>query len=249
MGNKQRVDEWINFNESQLLYHKKQWDSPKESTKAFEIFIRNHLKTTNNVLDLGAGAGAGAATAFIAEKHQNIQFTAADYVNDYLKIGKALSQEKGISNLNFHEMDWFNIEPTDGYDAVISLQTLSWLPEPREPMIQIFENIKPKWIGLTSLFYEGDISCSIEVNEHSNNKKYFYNVYSLPNIERICSSYRYTIKKIEKFDIPFDIDRPNNKDAMGTYTKRVINDDTSTERLQISGPILMPWYMILIERN
>lgn len=247
MSTKQRTDEWVNFDDAQLAYHTKQWESPKESTKAFEAFVKDALKSTRSVLDLGAGTAA--ATAYLAERHPGVNFTAADYVNDYLNIGKAISYRKNIGNLSFRNVDWFDLESTGEFDAVVSLQTLSWLPEVSEPMRQIFEKIKPKWIAITSLFYEGDISCTIEINEHSREKKYFYNIYALPEMERICARYGYAVKDARKFDISIDIEKPANQDIMGTYTRRVFNDgDGSIERLQISGPILMPWHMLLIAR-
>ncbi len=247
MSSRQRTDEWVNFDEYQLAYHTKQWETPKESTRAFEAFVQGSLKSAKNVLDLGAGTAA--ATGYLAERHPSVSFTAADYVNDYLEIGKAISLKREIRNMRFRNVDWFNLDATDEFDAVISLQTLSWLPESGEPMRQIFEKIHPKWIALSSLFYEGDISCTIEVNEHSRDKKYFYNIYALPEMKRICSTYGYVVKDARRFEIAIDIEKPVNQDLMGTYTRKVVSDDDGCiERLQISGPILMPWYMLLIER-
>ena len=132
-------------------------------------------------------------------------------------------------------------------DGVISLQTLSWLPEMRNPMTQIFEVIKPDWIGLTSLFYEGEISCRIEVFEHSRSRKSFYNVYSLKELSRLAVEYGYEIVKSNRFDIETDIPKPTNIDIMGTFTEK-IEGSSGYKRLQISGPLLMNWYFVLIKK-
>ena len=134
-----------------------------------------------------------------------------------------------------------------GVDGVISLQTLSWLPEMRNPMTQIFEVIQPNWIGLTSLFYEGDISCRIEVFEHSRSRKTFYNVYSLKELNRLAGEHEYEIVKYDRFDIRIDIPKPKNIDLMGTFTEKV-EGSSDYQRLQISGPLLMNWYFVLIKR-
>lgn len=243
----QRTDEWSTVSASALLYHTTQWDTPKRSTVAFGEFCRNVLGSSKAVLDLGAGTGA--PTAFLAEQFSDVNFTACDYSHDLVDIGRTLSRERNLSNLSFAQGDWFNLEETEGYDGVISLQTLSWLPEYQRPLQEIMTKIKPRWIGLTSLFYEGDISCTIEINEHKNDRKTFYNVYSIPDVERFLSNNGYGISRFERFHIDIDIDKPANPDYMGTYTRRVFDSqDAEGERLQISGPLLMNWYMLLIER-
>jgi len=113
-------------------------------------------------------------------------------------------------------------------------------------MTQIFEVIKPNWIGLTSLFYDGDISCRIEVIEHSRNKKTFYNVYSLNQLNQLAVQYGYEIVKSKRFDIEIDIPKPTNYDLMGTFTEK-IEGSSDYNRLQFSGPLLMNWYFVLIK--
>ena len=96
---KQRTSEWVNFDEHQLSYHEKQWAEQKESTIAFYDFIKGNLLTSNCVIDLGAGAGA--ATSFIAESEPEVSFVAADYVSDFLEIGKELAERNKIKIFHF----------------------------------------------------------------------------------------------------------------------------------------------------
>ena len=63
------------------------------------------------------------------------------------------------------------MKPTKKYDGCISLQNLSWPPDYEMPLKAIFKNINPNWLAITSLFYEGDITCRIEVEEHKKEKK------------------------------------------------------------------------------
>ncbi len=243
----QRLKEWDNIDKKAYSYHKSQWDVPKRGTIAFEQFIQSKLIDSISVIDLGAGSGA--ATAFLATQHKSVNFTAFDYSSELLSMGKIISKERSLDNLSFEQGDWYNLRLDRNYDGCVSLQTLSWLPDFEHPVISIFKDVKPKWIGLTSLFYEGDITCRIEVEEHKRKRKTFYNIYSLQSLSRVCEQNGYSLKKYMPFEIDVDIDKPDDPDYMGTYTKRTV-DETNNEfhRLQISGPLLMNWYMVLIEK-
>ncbi len=243
----QRLDEWEKLDDDGYRYHNTQWDTPKRSTIAFEAFAKEHIANSKNIIDMGAGAGA--STASIAAEHNNVLFTAFDYSKELTNIGSKIAYERGIKNLSFEQGDWFNLAESKKYDGCISLQTLSWLPDYRQPLEVIFRKISPKWLALTSLFYEGDITCRIEVEEHKKNKKRFYNVYSLPAISRLCNEEGYSLVKATPFEIDIDIEKPTDLDIMGTYTRKLVGDKASQERIQISGPLLMNWYMLLIEKN
>lgn len=246
-GNEQRKDEWNNIDEIGLQYHMKQWESPKNSTESFEHFIKDEFARSKQVIDLGCGSGA--ATAYFAGNHKQIEFVGLDYSEELISIGNQIARDKKIDNLTFSQGDWFNLSPREGCDGVISLQTLSWLPEYQTPLAEIFNKINPQWIALSSLFYEGDITCWIEVEEHTRERKCFYNVYSIPAIKRFCESHGYSVSKSTPFEINIDLDKPDNIDILGTYTKHALtNDAKGFERIQISGPLLMNWHMLLIEK-
>jgi hypothetical protein len=108
--------------------------------------------------------------------------------------------------------------------------------------------VSPEWIGITSLLYGGDTTCRIEVEEHSRNQKGFYNIYQLPAIKRLCIQYGYQVGQILLFVIQKDLDKPIDPNLMSTYTKSCLTDNPKIiERIQISGPLLISWYMLLIE--
>jgi hypothetical protein len=108
--------------------------------------------------------------------------------------------------------------------------------------------LKPKWIALTSLFYDGPLSCTIEVQDYDSNlqpcMKSFYNVYSLPLVKKILLELGYCNFQSTEFEINIDLPRPDRK-GKGTYTERL----QSGRRLQISGPLLMPWYFIAVKKS
>ncbi len=230
-----------------MEYHTKQWYEPKESTKAFSNFFSKELTNSKSVLDLGSGAGA--ATYYLASRNLKTNFIGLDQSTELVDFANEYSKNFDLKNLTFGSGNWFNLDEKWGQvDGVISLQTLSWLPEMRVPMIQIFDVIKPDWIGLSSLFYEGDISCRIEVFEHARRRKTFYNVYSLKELNRLADQHQYEIFKFDRFDINIDLPKPKNLDLMGTFTEKV-EGNSDYQRLQISGPLLMNWYFVLIKKK
>lgn len=228
-------------------YHMKQWCHPKESTKAFSKYFRNDFLKSSSIIDIGAGAGA--ATFFLANQFPEVNFTGIDYSDELVTNAREALIESNLGNLTFESGDWFNLDKKyeGGVDGVISLQTLSWLPEMETPMTQIFTVIRPKWIGLSSLFYEGDISCRIEVDEHTRERKTFYNVYSIKKLNRLAKEHGYEVLMADRFDIGIDILKPVNVDLMGTYTEKVQRGEDH-QRLQISGPLLMNWYFVSIRK-
>ncbi len=151
--------------------------------------------------------------------------------------------------MRFKQGDWYDLEPRVNTDGVISLQTLSWLPDYQQPLEQIFTKLAPRWVAMSSLFYNGAVSCKIEVTEHKHERTSFYNVYSLPVIDEFCRGFGYRLTRSEPFQIDIDLPKPENRDEMGSYTVNVSADaGAKSERLQISGPLLMNWHFILIEK-
>jgi ubiquinone/menaquinone biosynthesis C-methylase UbiE len=247
-GLPQKRDEWKNMDQAAYAYHLQQWTEQKQSTKRFADFIDDSLSEAQEVIDLGCGAGA--ATFCLAQKHPKTRIVGVDYSADLIALAGQLAVDKQMPNLQFETGDWFDLNRRSGIDGVVSLQTLSWLPGFEKPLEEIFEKLNPKWVALTSLFYEGDISCTIEVDEHSRKRRSFYNVYSIPAVMRHVGKFGYKVSRKLRFVIDIDIEKPANADHMATYT--VPSKDSAgvfDERLQISGPLLMSWYFLLIEQT
>jgi SAM-dependent methyltransferase len=241
----QRTQEWDKLDESAFRYHLSQWETPKRSTLHFHKFAADALASSRQVVDLGCGAGA--ATAYLATATPACRFTGIDLSAELVDTANAVAARRGLGNLRFESDDWYRLRERRGVDGVVSLQTLSWLPDYEAPLRIVFERIAPRWIALSSLFYPGDISCRIEVTEHTRARQTFYNVYAMPAIARFCADFGYRITKSDPFEIDIDIPEPENRDLMGTYTLRVDGGGPS-HRLQVSGPLLMNWHCLLIEK-
>jgi ubiquinone/menaquinone biosynthesis C-methylase UbiE len=242
------VDEFVLDLES-LEYHRKQWDRPFQSTWAFHEFLGPMLGESRNVVDLGCGGGA--VTAFLAGRHPQVHFLGMDHQQALIDIATERSAS-GPDNLRFEVDDWFKLRPQSNVDGVYSTQTLSWLPGFEAPIEQIFRKLQPKWIAFSSLFYEGDISLSIKVHEHTKSvPRLFdvYNVYALPAVERFARRHGYAVTRSERFEIDADLPEPATKNSLQTYTIPIRADSQVVERrLQVAGPLLLNWYFVLIEK-
>jgi len=240
-------------NEKNKHYFMDQLENPKKSTFFFNEYFHDLFLSSKKIIDLGGGNGT--ATQFLAKQYPNVEFICADFSAELLKSGEEIVKEMGISNLKFKKVDWYNLDDIRGEcDGVISLQTLSWLSEFKKPLEEIFNKIQPKWIGISSMFYDGDISTKVEVLEHTEERYSYYNTYSLPQISKLCQDFGYNLASSKNFDIDIDICMPKNKDRMSTYTIKVEKNEVDkkedfVKRIQISGPVLMNWKNILIKKS
>jgi hypothetical protein len=75
-------------------------------------------------------------------------------------------------------------------------------------------------------------------------KQSFYNVYSMPVVRKFLSAEGYSQFQQTPFEIDIDLPKPAHK-GRGTFTEKLQNG----HRVQISGPLLMPWYFIAAKRQ
>lgn len=227
-------------------YHIRQWRETKESTKNFISFLGDKVMPNRSYLDLGCGGGA--ATFALSQKFVNSQWTGIDIDPKLTFLATNLSLESGAKNLVFFEGDLQHYQASNLFDGVVSLQTLSWLEDFKDPFHNILSNIKPNWFAVSSLFFEGNISAYTQIQEHGTNRVLFYNTYSIPLVRVEAEKYNYSLTKYEPFEIEIDLPKPANQNSMSTYTLR-LSENENKSRLQVSGPILMNWYMLLFEKN
>jgi SAM-dependent methyltransferase len=242
----QRTQEWDVIDERALAYHMVQWSEPKRSTLAFHEYAEAKLRSAGRIVDLGCGAGA--ATAYLASRHPDQEFVGVDISPELIAIAARLARDKSSGNLSFRADDWYGLGEYPPVDVVVSMQSLSWLPGFEQPLAAIFERLRPQSIIASSLFYDGRISCRIEVEEHLRDRKTFYNVYSIQAVDDFCALHGYRVTTHAPFHIDIDIPKPVDQDFMSTYTVPV-QGRSGPERLQISGPLLLNWRFVTIERR
>ncbi|MEK6806055.1 MAG: methyltransferase domain-containing protein [Pseudomonadota bacterium] len=242
-----RVHEWVALDKAAWQYHLDQWDNPKRSTLRFAEFLQPLLTRSKKVVDVGCGGGG--ATAYLAGQYPQVQVLGVDYSKALVAAANDLKDRRGIANLAFEPGDWYKLKPRKDVSGVLSIHTIMGLPGFERPLLEIFRRIAPEWIGLSSLFYPGDISVRCEVEEHGR-RKCFYNAYSIPAVDRFARQHGYQMSAVAPFDIDVDIPLPANRDVMGTYTVATAQpSDGVPQRIQISGPLLMNWHFVTLTRT
>lgn len=240
----QRTNEW--FEKDDKNYHSRQFKEPYRSTVAFCSWLEKigYLTpdSTQKIIDIGTGQGANLL--FMAKRYPKCTFVGVDINEDNIRVGNELLDAAGIDNCRLEVGNVYDLDQkhVDAYDGIVSLQTLSWLPGFEEPLERMFD-LRGKWLALTSLFYDGPVSCEISVKHYDEalQQDYdnYYNIYSLPVVEKFLSARGFTKFQTTKFDIDIDLPKPASG-RMTTYTEEL----TSGRRLQVSGPLLMPWHFV-----
>jgi hypothetical protein len=190
---KQRTTEWLEITKNgSAEYHEKQYREIKRSTiKFFDWLESKGIINPDSKLSIAdMASGMGANLRYMAERYLKSYFLGIDINSELINWGQKF--HKDIANTKLIIGDWYNF-PTEEhkreFDGIVSFQTLSWLQDFREPINKLIE-LEPKWIGLTSLFFEGDINCTIAAQDYTepiggkDYKETYYNIYSLPLVEK-----------------------------------------------------------------
>lgn len=231
------LSDWQLFDDE---YHLRQFKRPYRSTVKFCDFLEKHGVLGENyqqILDVGAGAGANVY--YMARRFPDNFFVGLDINPRLIEIGK-----KRLRKLHNATMVLGNLyRLKKRFDGVVSYQTLSWLPECDDAIKSIL-SIKPRWIGLTSLFYDGLVEYRIQTIDHGKREaRHYYNIYSLEHVKKLFNENGYKLV-YEPFEIDIDLKKPDGK-GLGTYTQKLEDG----KRIQISGALLMPWYFILAKKK
>lgn len=249
----QKIEEkksWNNIEDIEKEYHMRQYIQPYRSTEVFIDWLENTGILTKNskmrICDMACGEGANLR--YMSLRFPDCKFKGIELNHDLIKQGGALNK---ISNCSMQQGDWYNLdaELKNEFDGIISFQTLSWLPEYKEA-IKCLTDLNPKWIAISSLFYEGDIDYTIQLKDYTRGKdsetdykSYYYNIYSIVRIKKIFSEYGYSKFYFKPFDIDIDLEKPD-REGLGTYTIKT----EKGKRIQISGGLMLPWYFIIAEK-
>lgn len=230
-----------------MEYHEIQWNNPKESTKDLAVKLEPWLNNSEKVLDIGCGAGA--VTAYLANLFPKVKFSGIDKESLLISIAKEKSAQIGLKNIYFDYGNIYNLPKKISIDGVILTQTILLFKDYKKPMKNIFSKLKPKWVAITGLFYDGEISLYATAHEYKKNRTVNLNTYSINQFSNFCEKYGFRIALSQPFDMPIDIGKPKDPDFLGTYTERIITKEGNIKRIQITGPLLQNWKTIILENS
>ena len=216
-----------------------------ESTVEFEKFIKrnNGFKNTRYILD--AGCGFGSNSYYFSKKNPLINFIGGDYRSRNIKKAKKILKKKKSKNMSFINYDILKPKKNliGRFDGIFCIHTLCTFKN-SDVVINKLCQLKPKWIAINSLFYNGPIEVLIHMRGElkDNDPDGDFNIFSLPKIKKKFLKKGYKIKFIPFFPKKKLIMPKDN--SRGSYTM-------STElnkRTVFSGPIHLPWYFIFAEK-
>jgi SAM-dependent methyltransferase len=226
-------------------YHRRQWDTCYESTKAFLDFLERNKAVSkrdeNSVIDLCCGSGANLF--WMKKQFPNISLTGFDVIPELVDFGNQELKAREVTNAKLLHGDVYALDAHEYEqpDGVIALQTVSWLPD-EVGFVETAASFQPEWIAITGLMIPGSRSfrCLVNNDEDPTNNVNYYNTFSIPYLESLFEEHGYGDFVFEPFHIGIDIEKPEDASS-GTYTE-MKPDGT---RLQISGAILMNWYFMI----
>tara|TARA_B100000029_G_C17589676_1_gene962132 strand:+ start:2355 stop:3104 length:750 start_codon:yes stop_codon:yes gene_type:complete len=232
-----------------LKYHQRQYDKPYETTTQIFDFLNKKFALKNKtILDLGCGAGANI---YYAKKNFKTSDAIGIDLNSILiRNAKKIMDKKKIKDVEFYLDDIENYKKVKKrisakIDVVTILQVLSVLDDYKKVLSSAI-NLKPNYIIVSSLFWDGYLDIKIKVNFLKKNKSGYkkssiYNIYSIYKYLEFMKSKGYKknyIKKLKIKNLKF-----KNKKIMGSYTANL-----NGKKVLLTGPLLQDWYFILSKR-
>ena len=128
----------------------------------YEKGIRTHIHAVLNMNDfigrlleldkkenrikqvLDAGCGIGGTIIYLAKKHPAIHFTGITNIPEHVEIAKKLAKENFVvSNTDFFSRDFMETGfPSDSFDAVFSIESVSYAPQKRVLIREMYRILK-----------------------------------------------------------------------------------------------------------
>ena len=143
---------------------------------------------SGRILDLACGAGAN--DIYFKKRWPDITVVGIDINPELFKMANEYASSMMVRGVSLTAGDWYNLDKklVGEFDGIISLQSLSFMEDWRKALKAICD-LNPRWIALSSLFYEGKIEYTIKLENHErlddkgNPSGVNYNILSLPIIK------------------------------------------------------------------
>lgn len=259
MSNEISADPHLSYwrNQKHDSYHMRQFETPYRSTVRLAEFIRATIGAPPNAwraLDVCCGMGANAF--FLSKQFPSWTWTGVDIVEDVLDAGRDImlkqGEERSLPKLvKGDAFDLAGLFAQESFQVVLSIQSLLCMPDYDLTLDNLFAMCsKNGWIFISSLFADFSVDVRMQITEYPESNfanpvgPAIYNIYSLPKFRSDCMVRG--ARRVEAVDFAIDIDLPIPAHGqMGTYTVKLADQ----KRLQASGPILMPWKFVAIQKS
>lgn len=227
-------------------FYLKSVSNKTEQHKLLENILTKTNKSYTKIIDIAGGSGS---TLFhLLNLYPHSKGTLVDFNDNALDLAsKIFRKRSNVTLLNDNIYTLKKIK-SNSFDLVICWQTLSWLDNPKDAILQLIRIAKPgALIIASSLFnFNHDVDLYTKVFDKTivgNNKSiysYNYNTFSPSTIIKWVGKAKKI--KIEPFNISIDLDYGGK--GIGTYTKELKNG----KRLQFSAGMLLNWGILTIQK-
>jgi SAM-dependent methyltransferase len=230
-------------------YHIRQLREPYRSTVHLARFMKQlDLPPKADVLDVACGAGS--TMLHLSREFPGFRWTGVDYAGELLfPIGRQYidAETMPIMLMTGDLYKLRDLFPGRTFDIVMSIQTLTWLPDYRVALEHHLA-VTRHWLIVSSLFTDFDIDAKIEVTDFTREdgcrEPEYFNVYSLRQFRAVCAARGFTRLISSDFEIDIDL-APPPSGGRGTYTRRLEDG----RRLQFSGPLCLPWKFVAVSKD
>ena len=217
-----------------------------ETTKELEKILINLklLKKNKNIIDLGCGFGS--AIQYLSSKYQSTKFTGYDKNKKILQIAKTFGDHENLKYIyqNFYKLDMSNV--IKNASCLFNIHTLCCFKDP-EKFIECTAKIKPKFIIIKSLFYDGPINTFIHTEDLSQaDKKNIdgdLNIFSKQLIIDIYKKFNYKVLTYKPFFMKKKLPKVKNI-GRASYTIQY-NNKLNT----FTGPVHLPWGFLILKKK
>jgi SAM-dependent methyltransferase len=219
---------------------------PYRSTVHFTAFLKDCLGRAPASI-LHSGCGTGSELAYFGSEFPDARLVGMEADPGRAGSARDCVTQQSRTNVTVEEADWL-LPPPDShrFDGVISLYALSEHEDAKTPLAAITAWSR-QWIAASVLAWEGDYDFTIHARplrrEGGMRPSVYYNIYSLITLQQLLSDHGMATMRARPFEMDVDLPRPASA-QLRTYTARTAEG----ERMQISGPLLMPWWFIYAER-
>ena len=176
MDKTQQSSVWRDSGNFNMEYYTRQLNNPYQSTVAFFDFLEKEYLMPPGTSVVDACCGGGANLFYAANRFALKYAIGFDHQEEFLSIAedyKSKAKSERFNGVSFRQADIYNLgqlgraakEESVEIDGILFLQTMSWLTNWRESLIQLC-NLDSKWIAMSSLFYEGLIEAEITIKTY-----------------------------------------------------------------------------------
>lgn len=243
------VDIKKKLSKREILQYKKTY----YSTLAFNDFLKKKISKSKSIVDIGSGQGG--TLSYYCKKYRDIDFVGLDYRDYNVKISKYFSELNKINNVKFFCINLikdnlkkkFQRHKLNFPDGIISEKTFCTFRNLDKVMKNLI-SLKPNFIAINSLFYEGDmdvyihIASSWGIKYYKNNVDGDFNIHSIQKLKTFLKNYNYKITSVKDFFPKKKI--TSDRLRRGTYTMKT----EISKRTMFSGPVYLPWKFVMIEK-